>query len=108
MTVGPPDAPGSSYVVIDSILYRVESPSAALDIAFKAKFALDAAYPKESLGEWMFLQRAVYGIKLPRDKLLLKGRILALIEEYEAFNEDYFAERKIWKTFFVRFRPPPQ
>ena len=86
MVVGPADAPVLSYVVINSILYQVESPSAALDVAFKAYFALNAAYPKESSGEWLFLQRAVYGIKTPGDKRQLKGRVLALIEEYESFK----------------------
>jgi len=86
VVVGPPESPESAFLVIDDVIYKVESPSAALDLSFKAKFALDAAYPKETICEWLFLQRAVYGIVTPHDRDVLKGRVCALVEEYAAFQ----------------------
>jgi len=42
VVTGPANAPEKSFVVIDNVIYEVNSPSAAFDIAFKAKFALHA------------------------------------------------------------------
>jgi len=72
-----------SYVIINEIFYKVETPLKAIDIAFKSMYALDSKYPAECTREW-FLQEAVYGIL--SDKNINDLTALALIEEYVKFK----------------------
>ena len=44
----------------------------AFDIAFKLVFSLNAKYPPESKSAWLFIQRAIYKIKILNDRLPLK------------------------------------
>ncbi|KAJ8686071.1 hypothetical protein QAD02_021865 [Eretmocerus hayati] len=62
--------PPLCYVVIDSLRYRVESVLSAVDLCFKSFFALHAQYPIQSEGPWLLLQRAIYGIETPWDKII--------------------------------------
>lgn len=83
-----------SYVAINDILYEVETPLKAIDIAFKAIHALDSKYPTECIREWLFLQRAVYEIKTSYDKNTNDTKVLALIEEYLKFCKSHYITKQ--------------
>lgn len=61
------EKPPVFYVYIDSFYYTVRTPLEAIDLCFKAYHALHADYPYQSLHPWLFLQKAVYGIKTQWD-----------------------------------------
>ncbi|KAJ1525814.1 hypothetical protein ONE63_009017 [Megalurothrips usitatus] len=67
--VGTEDAHSKSFVRINGVLYQVENATKAVDIAFKSFHALDAKYPEESKREWLFLERAIYGINVTKKGL---------------------------------------
>ena len=69
-----------NIVVIDDVLYEVESTLKAIDITFKAFHALHANYPVESERIWLFLQKAIYNIETQWDKQ--EGTVTALVQEY--------------------------
>lgn len=75
-----------SYVIINDIIYEIETPIKATDIAFKAMHALDSEYPTECAREWLFLQRGVYEITTSHDKNISDAKVLATIEEYLKFK----------------------
>lgn len=83
-----PDYIQDSYVVINDIYYKVETPLKAIDIAFKLTFALDTKYPLECAREWFFLQRAIYKISSTNDKNIADATVLSLIEQYIKFKID--------------------
>lgn len=72
-----------NFIVIDNILYEVESTLKAVDITFKSFHALHAIYPIESERIWLFLQQAVYNIQTPWDKQ--DSSVTILVEEFRAF-----------------------
>lgn len=51
-----------SYVVLDSVRYRVDNPLEAVDTCFKLYQALHAQYPCYSSHSWLFVQKALYNI----------------------------------------------
>ena len=51
-----------SYIVLDSVRYRLDSPIEAVDTCFKLYHALHAEYPCFSNYAWLFLQKAVYNV----------------------------------------------
>ena len=62
--------PEGFYIIIDvDLKYKFKKCSAALDCLFKIFFSVDCSYPKHSETLWLFIQRAVYGIYLPEDKI---------------------------------------
>lgn len=68
VVVGPStDLIDTSYVVVDDIRYKVESPLEAVDVCFKLYHALHASYPCQSSYTWLFLQKAVYNLDTPWD-----------------------------------------
>ena len=87
IAVGPdPDRIHQSYVRVNKILYEVENPLKAVDIAFKAMHALDSKYHVEAGREWLFLERAVY--KVNQDKAADSAKIRPFLEEYRKFKEN--------------------
>lgn len=58
-----------SYVVLDSKLYSVESPLRAIDVTFKAFFALYAKFPKQATPLWLILQKSIYEINTKWDNM---------------------------------------
>ena len=54
-------------VVFDYIRYIVPDVISAIELTFYTFFALNAKYPSDSEQIWLFLQQAVFGIKLPGD-----------------------------------------
>lgn len=66
--IGKPDAIEASYLIIDNIHYKLETPSRAVDIGFKSFHALGAKYPCEAEHIWLFLQTHVYEIITEFDK----------------------------------------
>ncbi|GJQ68607.1 hypothetical protein Trydic_g17157 [Trypoxylus dichotomus] len=59
-----------SYVMIDDIVYTLESPLKAVDTCFKTFFALNLKYPAESAHIWTFIQQKIYNIYTSLDKHL--------------------------------------
>ncbi|XP_071573443.1 uncharacterized protein [Temnothorax nylanderi] len=51
-----------SYVAIDDILYKLDSPLRAVDVCFKCIHALHAQYPVQSERPWLVLQQIIYDI----------------------------------------------
>lgn len=68
--VGPLEAIEECHVLLDEKLYDVESPSKALEVAFKMIWALNARYPPESKNIWVFIQRAVFDLRIPGEEQL--------------------------------------
>lgn len=60
----------ASYVAIDSVLYKLETPLSAVDCCFKVFWALNAKYPPESQHIWLLIQKLVYNIVTKQDKNL--------------------------------------
>ncbi|CAH0562823.1 unnamed protein product [Brassicogethes aeneus] len=58
----------SSFVVIDDIKYKLETPIKALDVAFKVFHTVNAEYPAECQHVWLLIQRLVYNINTAYDK----------------------------------------
>jgi hypothetical protein len=57
----------ASYVAIDDILYKLDSPLRAVDVCFKCIHALHAQYPVQSERPWLVLQQIIYDIYTPWD-----------------------------------------
>lgn len=57
----------ASYVVVNKILYKMETPLDAFDVCFKSFFALRASYPKQCEPVWIFIQQVLYEIFPPTD-----------------------------------------
>lgn len=66
----------ASYVFINEIDYKVESPVRAIDVAFKSFHALHASYPSNGKGMWWLLQKCVYKIETQWDEQLIAVRFL--------------------------------
>lgn len=56
-----------SYVAIDNILYKLDSPLRVVDVCFKCIHALHAQYPMQSERPWLVLQKIIYDISTPWD-----------------------------------------
>lgn len=69
-----------SYVAIDDILYKLDSPLRAVDLCFKCIHALHAQYPVQSERPWLVLQQIIYDISTPWD-----GQIPAVIQMCKRF-----------------------
>lgn len=70
-----------SYVIIDAMRFRVESPFEAVDLCFKCLQALHVDYPVQSQGPWLLLQRAIYKIKTLYDATISRVDELCLAFE---------------------------
>ncbi|XP_051156886.1 uncharacterized protein LOC127278953 [Leptopilina boulardi] len=57
----------SFIVIINETSYLVDSPLKAIDTCLKVFFALNASYPIESAGCWIFLQKFVYNISVEKE-----------------------------------------
>lgn len=77
------DAIDNCYVRVNDILYMVENPKKALDITFKIFHSLDGKYHAEAEREWLFLERAVYGINVGKSG---DGRVRSVVADYEKFK----------------------
>lgn len=73
---GPCYAITSSYVVMDKIIYKCESPLYAADLCFKLFFSLNIDYPNGCPHVWSFFQKCIYNIKGKNVTAL--GKILQL------------------------------
>lgn len=67
--VGSYNQVSSSYIVVDELKFPVENPLAAVDLTFKIFWAANLKYPQDCVTLWLFLQRAVYQIKVSTDKI---------------------------------------
>ena len=56
--------------------YEVESCVEAINLVFKTCMVLDCKYPNESLSIWTFIQRGIYKITHPTDKLNIFMRVM--------------------------------
>lgn len=84
IVVGPDvDSIEQSYIRINNILYKVDNARKAIDITFKIFHSLDGKYHTEAEREWLFLERAVYGINEGKGG---DGRIKSVCAEYLKFK----------------------
>ena len=65
-----------TYVVINDTWYETKCLLKAVSFTFKFFFALDCAYPEKSKNIWLFIQRAVYDIKIPGEKVGIKVKTI--------------------------------
>jgi len=79
------DSITKSYVRVNSVLYEVDNPIKAVDIAFKIMHALDCQYPKESEREWFFLERSIYAINTDK-KNPLTGKTSAVCNDFSRYQ----------------------
>ena len=61
-----------TYVVINDTWYETKYLLGAISFTFKSFFALDCAYPEKSKNIWLFIQHAVYDIKIRGQKVGIK------------------------------------
>ena len=80
------DTIDSSHVVIENVVYNVDTPLKAFDVAFKAAHMFDVHYPRECDRELLFLQKAVYGFTTSHDKKISDKSSEPLAKEYENFK----------------------
>ena len=58
----------ASYINLDRILYKVESPLKAVDVCYKIFHALNAKYPPECEQVWLLIQQNLYNYESEYDK----------------------------------------
>lgn len=80
--IGKWGAISNAYVSVEDVLYEVESGERAIDVCFKAFFALGSKYPLESRPLWLLIQRAVYKLKLPADSSI-SGAQYAVLDLFD-------------------------
>lgn len=56
-----------TYVIVDKQPFRFDTVVRAVDVCFKVNFALNTEYQIQSKSLWLFLQQAVYNIRLQND-----------------------------------------
>lgn len=78
----------SSYVCINDFLYLLNSPNEALDVCFKAVFALSMKHSIESRPLWMLLQTAVYEIFTSCDKSSATASTVSLLSMFNVTLQD--------------------
>lgn len=57
----------SNIVVFDDVRYNVPDIISALELTFCIYFALHAEYPTECDQVWLFIQQALFNIRVPSD-----------------------------------------
>ena len=65
-----------TYVVINDTWYETKYLLEAISFTFESFFAVDCAYPEKSENIWLFIQRAVYDIKIPGEKVGIKVKTI--------------------------------
>ena len=73
--------PEQCFVIINDIVYEMDSIIKSCDICFKSFFVLNVNYPVQCLDPWTFIQRALYRIQTPYDKVV--PRVIDLISKLE-------------------------
>ncbi|XP_011858711.1 PREDICTED: uncharacterized protein LOC105556239 [Vollenhovia emeryi] len=71
-----------SYVSVNDILYKFESPLRALEVSFKIFFVLNADYSIDSHPLWLLLQKAVYGINTKHDRAVSTMATQTLLDRF--------------------------
>ncbi|XP_071573010.1 uncharacterized protein [Temnothorax nylanderi] len=59
----------SNYVYIDGEIILLESPTRAVEVAFKFYHALHCEYPAQSERVWIVLQKTLFNLNLPEDSI---------------------------------------
>ena len=70
--------PEQVFILINDIVYEVDSIVTAVDICMKCFFVYNTQYPVQAQDPWNFLQTLLYNIKTKYDKKLTP-KILELI-----------------------------
>lgn len=73
------DSIQQSYIRVNNNLYKVDNPRKAIDITFKIFHALDVKYHAEAEREWLFLERAVYGVNEGKSG---DAKVKSVVSEY--------------------------
>lgn len=82
VVAGPLQKITARYVVVNNIVYELQSIIDAVDSCFKIIWALNLEYPVECLPVWQFLQRAIYKFSetaTPKDKV--SSSVLGLLND---------------------------
>jgi hypothetical protein len=58
----------ASYVCLNNVTYKVQSPLSAVDIAFKSYHIFQTKYPEEAEHVWTLIQLGIYKLETPFDK----------------------------------------
>lgn len=61
----------SIYVVVDKIRYQTESILKAVDLTYKIFHVANASYPVQSEYLWLLIQKGLYKVSTPQDKVIL-------------------------------------
>lgn len=91
--VGPLSKPECFFVQIADKKYKFSEPLLALEFLFKAYFSVHSKYPIHSESIWLFIQTALFNIRLQGDKLTSSVNIL--LGEIDAVFKDKSNE---WNT----------
>lgn len=61
--VGAPEKPDGFYILVDDVLYKVDSTVRCLELIFKVFHSLDIEYPAECESVWLFVQELIFDMK---------------------------------------------
>lgn len=61
--IGTSEKPEVFYIVVDEVMYKVESTIRCLELIFKMFHSLDIEYPAECESIWLFIQELVFEMK---------------------------------------------
>lgn len=60
----------SIYVVVDTIRYQTDTFLKAIDLTYKISHVVNAAYPVQSEYLWLLIQKCLYKVTTPQDKII--------------------------------------
>ncbi|XP_018371850.1 PREDICTED: uncharacterized protein LOC108766828 [Trachymyrmex cornetzi] len=79
--VGSIRSPKRYYSIIGRARYEVPSVIEALELAFKIYIVYDFSYPKATLNVWLLIQKTLFKVSLPGEKLSIQvNKVLSFIE----------------------------
>ncbi|KYN09165.1 hypothetical protein ALC57_18720 [Trachymyrmex cornetzi] len=79
--VGSIRSPKRYYSIIGRARYEVPSVIEALELAFKIYIVYDFSYPKATLNVWLLIQKILFKVSLPGEKLSIQvNKVLSFIE----------------------------
>jgi len=70
-------------VQIEDIRYHLRTAVAALDVCFKAFFALQLEFPKDVLPVWLFIQKYFFNMNMQDDVHL--SRVTSVVSSLKGF-----------------------
>ena len=62
--------PDQYFIVLNNIVYEVDNLVKAVDLCFKSFFVFNLDYPVQAFDPWSFIQKGLYNITTPYDKIV--------------------------------------